>query len=153
MKLTKPFDIERQKQFKKMVDVLLKGKVIRFYTKEIAEKTGDSKGNVSRYYHGDIPIGDKFWNAFQEAYGDELKKLARMNKAIKQTSQLENVTSPPELKQSEDIYRKRLEDLEDRISDIEKYLKKVDQKVDSLDQKFERIEQKLDGLQTRGTKK
>src|ERR1700761_8498938 len=74
--LTNPADIERHRQFRKMVDDLEKYSYIRHYTSDIQKRTGESSGNIANYYNGKKPIGDNFITRFEEEYAEDLK-LAR----------------------------------------------------------------------------
>jgi len=73
--LINPADIKRHLRFKKEVALLKSHGIIRHYTAEISRKTGESKGNITNYYKGIIPIGDNFLEKFEKAYEKELKVI------------------------------------------------------------------------------
>jgi len=75
--LTNPVDIERHKQFKKAVNDLKKYGYMRRYTSEIKKRTGEDTGNITRYYKGNLPIGDNFLKKFKKAYASELRRIRK----------------------------------------------------------------------------
>lgn len=67
IKLTDPAHIERHKEFVKMCVT------IKVRQKDIVKWTKESKGNVSAFYNGKVPIGDSFYGKFWNAFGTRLK--------------------------------------------------------------------------------
>lgn len=143
IKVTKPLDVKRHRQFKQDVDDLMHYGHMRHYTAEIEAKTKERRGNISDYYNGQKPISDNFLKKFHKAYDRLLKKIRESIPSTEPTLAV-NIPGPPEKVNHED----GSPDTAGPPPLISEYLSSfqeiIMEKLMSIEARLERLEQKID---------
>lgn len=124
MALTNTSDEKRHQDFKQLVDRLKAAGSMRFYTSLIKERTGEDTGNISKYYRGEKPIGDNFFNKFKEAFKSEIAKLPKKYKHDGSAQELND--------SSKNAYNKGLTPIKKRLSALEETMRELKEEVESI---------------------
>ena len=122
---------------------------MRHYSAEIARRTGESTGNITKYYYGQLPLGDNFLKKFKSAFRVDLKRLSKevegtnrplaSNKGIIQPK-ADPTSMPPGNGSITQIVSESTQEnttIEERLTGIEEAIKEIAAAVSILTQKID----------------
>ena len=124
---------------------------LKFPVAEIARRTGEDKGNVSKMLNGKLPISDNFYTTFMSKFGKKDvilnsgfagEEIVKLKKEIIELRAFINVLLPVVSDISASLSKKRLET---RLGELQRA---TDAEFDRLYEKY--IKEQERGLETKG---